>query len=407
MLRPMQSGFRIPLSITIVVAIGCAEPDRDLGNRGLDALTVGDAPLVSIGVSSGRPEEELFGVSDATILPDGRIVVANCGTGELRWFDPSGDYVRAVGGFGDGPSEFGFLRRVFRMDGDRIGVFDGTRMRLLVFDVDAEILSQHPGPSIAGGYVNVLGWVSGGGFVATRLTSEAVEGREGTHRAAVDLFTWDPARGVLDSVHALPGRDLPELEPAGGPAGTVRLSRDFVVAVFPGGVYHGSQDAAGIVLRDAALRVRDTLAVAAASEPVTSDARAEFEAMMEDDAHVPAGGVGPIFSDAYAPAMPTYGDLIAGDDGRLWVQDPIRPGRYPLVWTAYEDGRATARVELPPRFFPFEFGPRRVLGVSSDPTGVERVQLWALVPGTLPGVELPPRDAEPPNVSRCGPWGSR
>lgn len=106
--------------------------------------------------------------------------------------------------------------------------------------------------------------------------------------------------------------------------------------------------------------------------------------------------------------MPSFGDLIAGREGWLWVEDPERPGSHPLVWTAYEDGEPVARAEIPPRFFPFEFGHDWVLGVAFDELSVERVQLWRLVPGELSDRTLPPRDARPPIVHpRCGTWTSR
>ena len=114
-----------------------------------------------------------------------------------------------------------------------------------------------------------------------------------------------------------------------------------------------------------------------------------------------------MYADAYAPATPAYRDIIAGNDGRIWVQDPELPGAYPLVWTAYAEGRPSARVELPLRFFPFEFGTDWVLGVSYDELGVERVQVFNFARGPLSNRKLPPHEAAPPNVPRCGSWTAR
>lgn len=66
-----------------------------------------------------------------------------------------------------------------------------------------------------------------------------------------------------------------------------------------------------------------------------------------------------------------------------------------------------ARLELPPRFFPFEFGHDRVLGITYDENTIERVELWPLVEGELPGVALPNRNAMPPAVPRSGSWAAR
>src|SRR5690606_16795253 len=63
-------------------------------------------PLVEIGVLDGAPEDQLFRVVGARRLGDGRIVVANSGTHELRFYDAQGRHLRSVGREGEGPGEF-------------------------------------------------------------------------------------------------------------------------------------------------------------------------------------------------------------------------------------------------------------------------------------------------------------
>ena len=63
-------------------------------------------PAVDIGVLEGAPEYQLFRVGGALRLDDGRIVVANGGTGELRFYDEAGSYLSASGRKGEGPGEF-------------------------------------------------------------------------------------------------------------------------------------------------------------------------------------------------------------------------------------------------------------------------------------------------------------
>ena len=54
---------------------------------------IGPQPVVSIGGGEGGDAYMFSDASDATILRDGRIVVVNRGTSELRVFDPSGTHV--------------------------------------------------------------------------------------------------------------------------------------------------------------------------------------------------------------------------------------------------------------------------------------------------------------------------
>ena len=65
----------------------------------------------------------LHRVMDATKLPDGRIVVANNGTHELRVFDAAGTHVATWGGRGEGPAEFLEMWQVERWPGDSIAAW--------------------------------------------------------------------------------------------------------------------------------------------------------------------------------------------------------------------------------------------------------------------------------------------
>ena len=66
------------------------------------AWQIGPEPSVSIGVLEGEDPYMLFHATDATRLSDGRIVVVNRGTAELRVFDEFGTYLATWGGKGEG-----------------------------------------------------------------------------------------------------------------------------------------------------------------------------------------------------------------------------------------------------------------------------------------------------------------
>ena len=97
----------------------------------------GAQPSLSIGtVASGGPDE-LFRVNDATRLADGRIVIANSGSSEVRVFSPDGSHSGTWGGQGEGPGEFtrGPLA-VASWPGDSIAAPDFGKRRLMIFDMD-------------------------------------------------------------------------------------------------------------------------------------------------------------------------------------------------------------------------------------------------------------------------------
>ena len=66
---------------------------------------IGSEPALSIGEVDGEDPYLLYLARDATRLNDGRIVVANRGTQELRVFDARGTYLETWGGEGEGPGE--------------------------------------------------------------------------------------------------------------------------------------------------------------------------------------------------------------------------------------------------------------------------------------------------------------
>ncbi len=63
---------------------------------------IGSEPVVSIGEVLGEEPYLLDLVSDAIVLPDGRVVVANTGTNELRVYDAAGVHMATWGRKGEG-----------------------------------------------------------------------------------------------------------------------------------------------------------------------------------------------------------------------------------------------------------------------------------------------------------------
>lgn len=67
---------------------------------------VSSEPTVPIGVVDGPPEYQFHDIADVLRLPDGRIVVVNEGSAELRFYASDGSHLRSVGGQGGGPGSF-------------------------------------------------------------------------------------------------------------------------------------------------------------------------------------------------------------------------------------------------------------------------------------------------------------
>ena len=99
---------------------------------------IGTEPLLSIGRMEGE-EPYLFGrIFGIEMLSDGRIVIGDDGTKELRVFDQQGNHLETWGGRGEGPGEFrgSQLFGMARLPGDSIIVWHFWYPELTVFGPD-------------------------------------------------------------------------------------------------------------------------------------------------------------------------------------------------------------------------------------------------------------------------------
>ncbi len=105
----------------LTVVAGCTSAPTTQASTG--TWLVDSTPVVQIGTLHGDAAYELDQANSAVRLVDGRILVANSGSEQLRYFDSAGKALGTVGREGQGPGEF---------DGV-LGVYPGTHDSLIVF----------------------------------------------------------------------------------------------------------------------------------------------------------------------------------------------------------------------------------------------------------------------------------
>ena len=108
---------------------------------------MGEQPALSIGEIDG-PDPYLLDISDVIRMPDGRIIVADRASGELRAFDTLGVHLATWGGSGEGPGEFINLISVDPWPGDSLVARWSQGNRLTVFDSQGNYgrVFRHAGP---------------------------------------------------------------------------------------------------------------------------------------------------------------------------------------------------------------------------------------------------------------------
>lgn len=98
------------------------------------------APVVAL-ERAGDDDYLFAGVTGVIALEAGRVAVAER-DGTIRLFGADGTLEARAGGSGDGPGEFAFLSRLFRMPGDTLAATDGRRARTMFFAPDGTYLRE-------------------------------------------------------------------------------------------------------------------------------------------------------------------------------------------------------------------------------------------------------------------------
>jgi hypothetical protein len=155
--RTIQIDPLFLLLLPFVAFCGCGgeagiPPGEGVGSEGggePESWHLSDAPVLVIGVREGEEEYQLDRASASTRLADGRIVVLDGGSRQLRFFDSTGVVLGTVGMEGEGPGEFRNPTRLRRTFGDSLQVWDARLSRLSFFDDQGSFRSssiQAPSP---------------------------------------------------------------------------------------------------------------------------------------------------------------------------------------------------------------------------------------------------------------------
>ncbi len=106
----------------------------------VESWVLSEKPLVEIGVREGEEVYQLHRVSGSVRLEDGKILVVNAGSRELRLFEADGSYLRTFGRDGEGPGEFRNPAKIRKLAPDSILVWDESLLRISFFDATGTFL---------------------------------------------------------------------------------------------------------------------------------------------------------------------------------------------------------------------------------------------------------------------------
>jgi len=360
--------------------------DRDTNWATTTAWHVDTTPMVSIGVVEGPAEYRFSGISGVVGLPKGEIAVADNGSGQVRFYDANGRFVKAIGRRGEGPGEFRFMSYLHRYPGDSLIVWDFPQRRFTILSDDGALGRVVPGPDLPGFYFMVNVEPFADGALLGSITAPSFDlgsAAPGFHRDTTFYFRYDPGTQTLDTVAALPG----SAEYVGTRDGrkavmTPWFNAEPVVAVDGARMFFGPATAFEVRSYSETGALTRVLRLDRPDAPVTGEliaaalqrrlanarndnARRQIEAHKND---VP-----------YPKTLPAYGALMVDADTDLWVAQYPTHGEGLSTWTVFDPtGHLLGEVATPPRLDVYDIGSDYVLGVRQDSLDVEHVVMYAL-----------------------------
>lgn len=398
-LQPGATNWGSFLPLLLLVAIACdrggASSDtsdvvRSVITPAADAeWRTAPTPRIRIGgTDADTGAYELEVVVGAHLLPDGGLVLANSGSSELRWYDSTGRFERAIGRQGEGPAEFRLLISLWAMQEDSIAVSDATLDRISVFTPRGEFVRTlklertrdlpHPNPL---GHLpdgTILGVSGSGRNLDADPVGKIIHSETRLARFAADgnflneiLRFRDTDRYVVSRRGSLRAPFVP-------------FAPDPSYAIWGSNVLWTSGREFLIEERDGSGRLLHRISADIPVEKLTSEHRAEFAKEMRLGVHTEQDRVPTerYLADApYPENLPVISRILPTKEGMLWVQshspDSVGNRRW---WVLDRTGHWIGYASTPRGLRVLEVTDDRLLGVAADSLGVQSVLVYDLVP---------------------------
>lgn len=357
---------------------------------GLPRWRLGE-PTLTLGSAGGDPAHQFSEIVGATELSDGRLLIGDAESRELRIFDPSGRVVSTFGGRGEGPGELPRLHRFTVHEGDTVSVSAWPFGFLSRFGPDGDYLeNRRIGPFWPGRTSTILedgslllDYYEGGH--GNNLELWAARGGAPTFRASGALIRAYE-RGPTDTVRLVRGEEWFK-------TGTARV--DLWLAPTPFGpatvstvdepwVFVGETDRAEIEVRALDGELVRVIRWSGTLEPVTREDRRLHAQGLREALRQPsrAAHLERWLADApYPGTKPAFVELATDRAGRLWVQlSPSASGETP--WIVFDSrGEAVARISAPPGSRLLDIGDDYALVLLFDDFDVERIERRPVLKG--------------------------
>ncbi|WP_419166232.1 6-bladed beta-propeller [Candidatus Palauibacter sp.] len=384
-LNPTEVEAHAPQSVVDSAGISIVTSDPFGSDRG---CTVGDEPFFTVGDALGDERYEFYTLRGMARLSDGSVAIIDRRDKRVRIFSEAGEFLRSMGGEGEGPGEFRNPLSMWALPGDTLWVGDYRPQRFHVFSPDGEFIRV---VTLDPFYLNPS---RGGGVLLNGTSINLREDLEKETDFGTPQTLFVEAHGpdgvLSGTLLTLSGRRMGSVESAPHfrfaplfDAGSDVDADGTTIAVTSG------RDP-GVRVLDEQLRLHRIIRWIEEDREVTrADVRAwreeyvrqQRERDLGDFAETLRPQTAALLSDErpVADVFPAASSVTVGRDGRIWVRRYPRP-RETTGWLAFEpEGDFLCHLDPVQGLQVYEFGSDYILGSRRDALDIESVVMYELI----------------------------
>ncbi len=351
----------------------------------VESLASVQAPAASTEVVFKTSEGgiELFRVTAARILGDGRVAVGNAGTQEVLLLSPSGSVMRTIGGVGAGPGEFRTITTLHRSRDGGFNVYDARLGRLSSFGAEGDLMATEP-LNPPNGWTDLRPLSVGpDGEVLAIYGSLRRFPADGVQRDSTPLLAYSGPGTVPDTLSRwATAEKLFSLEEDGWSATDVGFGRSLASFGTNQFAVLGDTERLDVfVLNTSArlvMRIRGGAPAVATTEAEGEQWRLDRVARVRSD--LPAdleANIRRRLSEApFRESYPAFDALAIDVVGRVWIGATAEYGEMERRWVVFgSDGAPLATLQLPTKAEILDATETHLLLSSRDELDVEAVSL--------------------------------
>lgn len=347
-------------------------------------LRVDPAPVLSIGGLTDDPRYMLSEVVGGLRLSDGKIILADRFTNGLRAYAADGSYLKEVGGEGQGPGEYEYIRGMSRCSEFPIVAFD-LNWDQKIYDAGLTLIEERPAsiPGIAASPYN-FACAPSGHWLATGWGDTRAQFREGYYVATAPVVFGHGDEVLIDFGQRLSSERIGTLRPDRSPGGSGPhpFGKTMSLAIGHDQVFLGDGKTYHIEVYDFQGSLLSPLEWDGPNRTIGRKHRRAFEIERLENTSADRAPAVRRWLDNLPELeeFPAYDRLRTDSAGNLWVRYFPRPGEKTTDWVVFApDGTQLGQLSLPSTTSLLDIGSDYVLLLAKDELDVPTVHLHNLL----------------------------